>query len=621
MADDATVEVRITGDASGADAAINQARQGVDGLRDRMDSLGGTLDGIKDQFTTAFQVTGIAAAGEALNKVSEILKGFAADAVEIRNMSELLGVTVEQFQGLKLAAEEAGVSMQIMFRSLERINVLLNAAREGSGAAEEKLIALGVSVEHINDPATSFNTILLELKERLNNASTSQATMNEMVKIFGGRAAQAVEAVKAYEGEAKQVNALHDAQIQQWVKLHGALSRYGELLGNTASKLAVFIAGDNALNTKLLEMTRNSDLAAWALGKLGINLRESHQLAPYVAEDTAKIATVTLQEVQALKASAEAARSGSTEKIAALRRYIAAAKEYFGKSDVDEIRAANKQMEISERELSDKRLAFLESWAAEYAHVTSSNVRNKLEADAKLNQEQNADAAKEKKQLEELANYAEQLDLRVSKEHARSLREMVRLQGEAAREIRNDYTQMASAFSSSLLSMLHGQQSFTQSMRSLFGSLADSFIQSQARGLAAGGITALKKITNDAYQAASGAYQALVGIPYVGPFIAPAGAAAAFVAVEAFGSGIATASRGYDIPSGINPMTQLHQREMVLPAAIADPLRGSLDKGGGLGGSTINLHLSAIDTQSVSGMLRNQKGTIAKALRDHARRR
>ena len=47
---------------------------------------------------------------------------------------------------------------------------------------------------------------------------------------------------------------------------------------------------------------------------------------------------------------------------------------------------------------------------------------------------------------------------------------------------------------------------------------------------------------------------------------------------------IASASGGYDIPGGLNPLTQLHQREMVLPAQHADVIRRLASDGGGGGG-------------------------------------
>jgi hypothetical protein len=78
---------------------------------------------------------------------------------------------------------------------------------------------------------------------------------------------------------------------------------------------------------------------------------------------------------------------------------------------------------------------------------------------------------------------------------------------------------------------------------------------------------------NSAYEAAAGAYKAVVGIPYVGPFLAPAAAGVAFAATAAFGGSVSSARGGYDIPAGVNPMTQLHEREMVLPQKQADAVR------------------------------------------------
>lgn len=67
------------------------------------------------------------------------------------------------------------------------------------------------------------------------------------------------------------------------------------------------------------------------------------------------------------------------------------------------------------------------------------------------------------------------------------------------------------------------------------------------------------------------------------------------------------ASGGYDIPSGVNPLTQLHQKEMVLPAEHADVIRslsGSGVRGGGGENITIiNQTTGRIDnvvSQSVS---------------------
>lgn len=54
---------------------------------------------------------------------------------------------------------------------------------------------------------------------------------------------------------------------------------------------------------------------------------------------------------------------------------------------------------------------------------------------------------------------------------------------------------------------------------------------------------------------------------------------------------LASAAGGFDIPSGINPLTQLHAQEMVLPAPLANSVR-EMTQGGGGGGSGGGIDLS-----------------------------
>lgn len=55
----------------------------------------------------------------------------------------------------------------------------------------------------------------------------------------------------------------------------------------------------------------------------------------------------------------------------------------------------------------------------------------------------------------------------------------------------------------------------------------------------------------------------------------------------------ASAEGGYDIPAGVNPVTQLHEKEMVLPKAQAEVIRG-LAANGGAGGGGITIHSSPV---------------------------
>lgn len=129
--------------------------------------------------------------------------------------------------------------------------------------------------------------------------------------------------------------------------------------------------------------------------------------------------------------------------------------------------------------------------------------------------------------------------------------------------------------------------------------------------------TAIKTIAIYAWQAAAGAYAAIASIPIIGPFLAPVVAAGAVVAVTSMVGNIASAEGGFDIPNGVNPMTQLHQNEMVLPAHIAQPLRENL-AGGGLGGGT-HITIHAVDAKSVKDLFMAHGDTLVKSLKNQNR--
>lgn len=97
-----------------------------------------------------------------------------------------------------------------------------------------------------------------------------------------------------------------------------------------------------------------------------------------------------------------------------------------------------------------------------------------------------------------------------------------------------------------------------------------------ATSLAISAATALGQIINYAWAAAAGAFQALVGIPYVGPFLAVGAGAAALAAVIGMASNISSAEGGWERVPYDGAMTELHKDEMVLPSSIANPLRNSL---------------------------------------------
>lgn len=80
-------------------------------------------------------------------------------------------------------------------------------------------------------------------------------------------------------------------------------------------------------------------------------------------------------------------------------------------------------------------------------------------------------------------------------------------------------------------------------------------------------------VSANAASAGSGAASAMAGIPYIGPILAIAAMAAVFAAVMGMSRGVKSAEGGFDIPKNLNPMTQLHEEEMVLPKQYANVIR------------------------------------------------
>lgn len=121
-------------------------------------------------------------------------------------------------------------------------------------------------------------------------------------------------------------------------------------------------------------------------------------------------------------------------------------------------------------------------------------------------------------------------------------------------------------------------------------------------------------VSANAAQAGAGAAASQASIPFVGPALALAAMAAVFGAVMAMGNR-KSAARGYDIPKGLNPLTQLHEEEMVLPQKYANVIRG-LAAGGAAESSSAggDVHIYARNDDDVVRV-----GDMKKLLREMGR--
>jgi hypothetical protein len=183
------------------------------------------------------------------------------------------------------------------------------------------------------------------------------------------------------------------------------------------------------------------------------------------------------------------------------------------------------------------------------------------------------------------------------------------------------------SFKQNLSSMLQGTTTFAGALRGLFkgimGAFADmvadmaaKWLMTQITNRIVQASTGVAAVMSNAAVAASAAFASTAAIPYVGLALAPEAAATAYAATAAFAP-LASARGGYDIPAGVNPVTQLHEKEMVLPAKQADAVRQMAEGGGG--GGAIHLHVHAVDAKSVQRLFKDSGRALGSALQNQVR--
>lgn len=170
--------------------------------------------------------------------------------------------------------------------------------------------------------------------------------------------------------------------------------------------------------------------------------------------------------------------------------------------------------------------------------------------------------------------------------------------GKGGKAVKNVFEDLQQSMTQALDAMLARTATFGQAMRNVWASLRQSVIgevskmlMAKVSAFAKEKLLALAHISAEGAKAGAGAASSQASIPIVGPAMALAAMASVLASVLGLGSGIKSAAGGFDIPAGLNPVTQLHGSEMVLPADIANPLRDSLSGGSG---REVNINLQGV---------------------------
>lgn len=163
-------------------------------------------------------------------------------------------------------------------------------------------------------------------------------------------------------------------------------------------------------------------------------------------------------------------------------------------------------------------------------------------------------------------------------------------------------------------------QSVVSTISSMFAKMVADWIMQKIKMMIFGKAASLSEITTQAGKAGAGGVASMAAAPWPLNMTAPAFGAAMSAAAMAFAP-MASAAGGFDIPAGVNPLTQLHAKEMVLPAKYADVIRGMSEGGGDgqHGPQSMTFHVSAMDAAGVKRFFLENKVALADAIKSAAR--
>jgi hypothetical protein len=394
--------------AAGYSAQIKEATGASAGFGESLESIRSTLSG-------AFQLAGVGVAIEGVRELAGAIEHLGDSAIQIKTMSDVLGVTTGQFQAMEAAAEGTGVPIETVDRAAEKLKVTLDEARDGSGAAIEKLKELGLTNEQISSSTFSINDLLGILAARLRDSATHAETMGALSKELGARAAQAAEAIQAMDtslaGEAKalsDVNAYSDAQISRLKELAIWWKEAGTSAEREAGKILV-AATTNAPAVSNVRVDRLAEAreAAQAQAETAAAAQsgaaaQTQALTDVVVSAQRLYPEITAESLKAEHAQVEEAKEGTDERLALAQKYYQDSLHYYpGGETVDKVQAAHKEMIESQRAWaqSDEELTTqaeqLFEHATERREQTYAEMSRMLSEDARKAAEDQIRAAEE----------------------------------------------------------------------------------------------------------------------------------------------------------------------------------------------------------------------------------
>lgn len=173
------------------EGTLKKAKSGLSGLGSAIRSS-----------ATSFAKWAAAAVGAAVAAGAAIFKSQAASIDALAKTSDKLGIAVEDLQALRFAAEQTGVSANVLDTALQRMTRRVAEAAQGSGAAANALKELGLDAKALKNqtPDEAFASVA----EAMEGVASQGDRVRLAMQIFD---TEGVALVNTMQGGAAAINA------------------------------------------------------------------------------------------------------------------------------------------------------------------------------------------------------------------------------------------------------------------------------------------------------------------------------------------------------------------------------------------------------------------------------
>ena len=224
-----------------AEGAANKVQEHAEQIKESGVNIGETLDGIKNQLSTAFEAAGIMAAYEAIEKVGEALNAAGEHAEQLKQMSSIMGTTTSEMQGLQAVATSTGVSSDLLNRGLMKVTQMMTMARDGSKTDAEALAKVGITQGDLANKSFTAANALYAMARSGAHAGDVQYVLGQRAGLLATAFDKLKGGQKAMEEESRKLYGLNSAEIEVLEKYKNQTAELGLEYSNLKDQVAAYL--------------------------------------------------------------------------------------------------------------------------------------------------------------------------------------------------------------------------------------------------------------------------------------------------------------------------------------------------------------------------------------------